>query len=435
MHSPVQIGHEFGRALAALDERRRTIALRRTFARKPQRLAALGAEFGISRERTRQLEANLRQSIEAGTGELIDQAVRWLRAEVGAVAPVDEFRAALDRLVCDAPPKWRGAAEVAVMNVAGYHAMDGVVGDAVFREYVEEIRQRAPRFVDASRVIDEEALRAALETRLAAPWEHAVRNAGLLRIRGRLVLRDTRRTRVALALDEAGRPLARREIAQRAGLADNTTLASLLSSDEMFARLTKDTWGLATWTTEPYQGVVAEVVKRIERGGGKAKIDDLLTEIPDRYGVLPATVRNYLSTHKFTTKDGWVRVAARPRTRRQPLSEARDVAWTAEGKPVLRFPLGEQHLRGNSQKISMAVAQHLGVGLDESRRVPFRHPRGVAPASVIWRSYDPNGPEMGCLREALQRSPVRPGDHVALLLNRRGLRVLDPATALLVAKP
>lgn len=435
MPSPVQIGHEFGRALAALDERRRVIAVRRTFARKPERLAALGEEFGVSRERTRQLEANLRQRIEASTGELIDQAVRWLRAVVGAVAPEDDFRRALAQLVCDARPRWRAAAEVAVMNVGGYRAMDGVVGDAAFREYVEEVRQRAPRFVDESRVIDEAALRDAIETRPVAPWEHAVRNAGLVRIRGKLVLRDTRRTRVALALDAADRPLARREIAQMADLPDNTTLASLLSSEKTFVRLTKDQWGLAKWAGEPYRGVVAEIVRRIERGGGKARVGDLLAEIPDRYGVLPATVRNYLATRKFVIKGGWVRVAERPRARRRLLSEARDVAWTAEGKPVLRFPVGEQHLRGNSQKISIAVAQHLGVGLDQSRRVPFRHPRGVAPASVIWRSYDPNGPELGCLREALRKVEIRPGEDVLLLLNRRGLRLLDPGTALLNAKP
>lgn len=433
--TPVQIGHDFERALAALDERRRVIAVRRTFARKPERLAALGAEFGVSRERTRQLEANLRQRMEARTGELIDQAVRWLRVVVGPVAPEDDFRRALDQLVCDARPKWRAAAEVAVMNVGGYRVMDGVVGDAAFRGYVAEIRQRAPRFLDESRVIDEAALRDAIETRPAVPWEHAVRNAGLIRIRGRLVLRDTRRTRVALALDAAGRPLTRREIAQMADLPDNTTLSSLLSSEEMFVRLTKDEWGLAKWASEPYRGVVAEVVRRIEHEGGKARVEDLLTEIPERYGVLPATVRNYLATRKFVVKDGWVRVADRPRARRRSLSDARDVAWTTEGKPVLRFPAGEQHLRGNSQKISIAVAQHLGVGLDQSRRIPFRYPRGVAPASVIWRSYDPNGPELGCLREALRRVAIRPGEDVLLLLDRRGLRVLGPGAALLNAKP
>lgn len=433
--SPGQIGHEFGRALAALDKRRRVIALRRTYAEKPVRLAVLGKEFGVSRERTRQLEVNLLQRVEPSTGELLGQAARWLRSVVGPVAPLDVFAGAMEEVVGDAPPRWRTAAEVALVRAAGYQIMDGVVGDASFREFVDEVRQRARMFSDRVGLIDEEGLRAAISAPPVPRWDAAVHNAGLIRVRGRLALRDTRRARVALALEEARRPLLRQEIAELANLADNTTLASLLSSDKTFVRLTKDAWGLASWTREPYRGVVSEVVKRLERAGGRIEVEALVEELPEQYGVLPATVRNYLSTRKFVVKDGFVSIAPRPRVSTQPLEEARDVMWTPDGKPVLRFPAGEQHLRGNSQKISMAVAQHLGVGLDQSRRVPFAYPRGVDAASVIWRSFDPNGPEMGRVREALQRADVRPGDDVLVLLNRRRLRLLDPWTVLLDEKP
>ena len=425
LQSPIQIGHEFGRALAALDERRRTIALRRTFARKPEKLAALGEEFGISRERTRQLEANLRWKVESSTRDVVDEGIKWLRAVVGHVADVGEFRKALDELVGDAPRRWRTAAEVAVTNAAGYALMDGVVGDRAFREFVEEVRQRAPRFADRIGVVDEHALRGAVTADAGARWEPAVRNAGLIRIRGSLALRDTRRVRVALALKAAGEPLAREEIARLAALPDNTTLSSLLSSDATFVRLTKDRWGLHTWTDEPYEGVVSEIVKRIERAGGRIEVAALLHDIPERFGVLPATVRNYLATRKFVVVGNFVEVAPRPVAPAQALADARDVVWTARGEPVLRFAAGAHHLRGNSQKISMAVAQHLGVGLDGSAKIPFAHPRGVDAASVIWRSYDPNGPEMGCIREALKATGRRPGEEVHVLLDPAGLRVLD----------
>ena len=119
--------------------------------------------------------------------------------------------------------------------------------------------------------------------------------------------------------------------------------------------------------------------------------------------------------------DGMALVPTSP----EALADARDVVWTARGEPVLRFAAGAHHLRGNSQKISMAVAQHLGVGLDGSAKIPFAHPRGVDAASVIWRSYDPNGPEMGCIREALKATGRRPGEEVHVLLDPAGLRVLD----------
>ena len=91
---------------------------------------------------------------------------------------------------------------------------------------------------------------------------------------------------------------------------------------------------------------------------------------------------------------------------------------------MLRFTIGGHHLRGNSQKISGAVAQHLGVGLDESAKIPFVQPAGVDAASVIWRSYDPNGPEMGRLREALLECGLAPGDTACIELHPDGLTML-----------
>jgi len=93
------------------------------------------------------------------------------------------------------------------------------------------------------------------------------------------------------------------------------------------------------------------------------------------------------------------------------------------------------HLKGNSQKVSVAVAQHLGVGLDGSIKIPFEHPRGVDDASVIWRSYDPNGPEIGRLREALLESGVQPGEEVFVVLRREGLRLLTDASQFVNRKP
>ena len=51
LRGEIQIGREFAGVLEGLDERRRIIARRRTYARVPDKLAVLGKEFGVSRER------------------------------------------------------------------------------------------------------------------------------------------------------------------------------------------------------------------------------------------------------------------------------------------------------------------------------------------------------------------------------------------------
>ena len=435
LRAEIQIGQEFASVLEGMDERRRIIARRRTFARVPEKLAVLGKEFGVSRERARQLEVRLRWEVEKTASRTVGRAAAWLAKAVGEAARPEKFEKILGLLVDDAPPQWRTAVEVAIMKEGGYEYLDGVVGSEAFRVLVERAHRLAPGFASEAGVIDEDALRTRLGAGGVPEWDALMRNARLVRIGDSLVLRDTRRARVFLALREIGEACSRDLIADVAGLSDNSSLSSLLSSDPLFVRFTKDKWGLSDWTDDPYEGVVEAIVRRIEQAGGEVSVSLLVEEIPARFEVLPATVRNYLGTRKFKVDGDMARVVAAPLASPRDLAEARDVVWSPDGTPVLRFLVGLHHLKGNSQKVSVAVAQHLGVGLDGSRKVPFKHPRGVDDASVIWRSYDPNGPEVGRLREALLECGLQPGEEAFVLLGRDGLRLLHNGSELLAEKP
>ena len=435
LRAEIQIGREFASVLRGMDERRRTIARRRTYARVPEKLAVLGNEFGVSRERVRQLEVRLRWEVERATSQTVARAAAWLEKAVGVAARPEKFEKILGLLVGDAPPRWRTAVEVAIINAGGYEYLDNVVGNGVFRVLIERARSVAPGFANDAGVIDEDALRARIGAEGIPEWDALARNARLVRVGESLVLRDTRRARVYLALRETGEPSTRDVIADVAGLNDNSSLSSLLSSDPLFVRFTKDKWGLDDWTDDPYEGVFDAIVKRITEAGGETSVTSLIEDIPARFEVLPATVRNYLSTRKFEVDGDVVRIVAAPVASVRDLGRARDVAWSADGTPVLRFVVGMHHLKGNSQKVSVAVAQHLGVGLDGSVKIPFEHPRGVDDASVIWRSYDPNGPEIGRLREALLECGLQPGEEALLLLRPGGLRLLDDGSALFAEKP
>ena len=435
LRAEIQIGREFASVLEGMDERRRTIARRRTYARVPEKLAVLGNEFGVSRERVRQLEVRLRWEVERAASQTVLGAAAWLERAMGVAARPEKFEKILGLLVGDAPPRWRTAVEVAIMNEGGYEYLDNVVGNGVFRVLVERARSVAPGFANDAGVIDEDALRARIGAVGIPEWDALARNARLVRVCGSLVLRATRRARVYLALREIGEASRRDTIADVAGLIDNSSLSSLLSSDPLFVRFTKDKWGLSDWTDDPYEGVVDAIVRRIEEAGGETSVTSLIEDIPARFEVLPATVRNYLSTRKFEVDGDVVRIVAAPVAPVRDLGRARDVAWSADGTPVLRFRVGLHHLKGNSQKVSVAVAQHLGVGPDGSVKIPFEHPRGVDDASVIWRSYDPNGPEMGRLREALLECGLQPGEEALVLLRPDGLRLLDDGSGLLAEKP
>ena len=282
LRSEIQIGAEFARVLEDMDDRRRIIARKRTYAREPEKLAVLGREFGVSRERVRQLEVRLCLEVERAASRTIETAGEWLAGAVGMAAAPERFDRILELLVGDAPPRWRAAAEVAVMRGGGYEYLDGVVGSEAFRELAGRVQLMAPTYANEVGVIDEDALRKSIAAIGAPDWDALARNAGLVRIGESLVLRDTRRARVFLALRDIGEASRRDVIANVAGLRDNSSLSSLLSSDPLFARFTKDKWGLSEWSDDPYEGVVDAIVKRIVRAGGEVPVASLVEEIPAR---------------------------------------------------------------------------------------------------------------------------------------------------------
>lgn len=438
MRSEMQVGAEISAAFETLGERDRMIAIQRTFARHPVKLAELGVTFGVSRERARQLEVRLRSIVESRIADALARAVRWLQVSVGSAASPTRFARVMNVLTTGAASEWNRVVEVAIMKEGGYKLLDGVVGDEVYRRQVDLAVSLAPRFANPAGVVNEEgllnAIREASESEIVE-WESLVRNAGMVRLERHLALRDTRRARVYVGLAKLGKPGTRDMIAEISNLPNNSSLSSVLSSDPLFVRQTKDRWGLREWTNAPYEGVVEEIVKRIEREGGEVSVATLLAEIPTQFDVLPATVKNYLATRKFAIKGGRVSLVTKPVASPQELGAARDIVWTEDGKPALKIAVNSQHLRGHSQKVSRAVAQHFGVGLDESSTVPFTHPRGVRAASVIWRSYDPTGPEMGCLREALTKAGAKAGVPAYLELGKNTLTVLPEGVKVTSKRP
>ena len=189
---PFQVGARFAEALDTLDVRRRTVALKRTYARNPEKLEALGNDFGVSRERARQLEVGLRSALEEQVGEMLREAAEWLRRTTGSAAEEEDFGRALEMLVGDAPKEVRTGAEVALMEAAGYQRLEWGVGDREFLDLVYKVRSMAPGCANDAGIVDEEELREAAAKDPVPAWDLAVRNAGLVRVGDYLMLRDTR---------------------------------------------------------------------------------------------------------------------------------------------------------------------------------------------------------------------------------------------------
>jgi hypothetical protein len=420
--SELEVGSAFETFFRALDGRRQMIALRRAYSENPEVLEQLGVELGVTRERARQLEADLKKLFRAHAGTRFMQSAIRLRRTLPMVVSPARLGLILRRLVDQASPELQNAARLALSEYIGYEKSGEMWVSREFRELVGPVRERIPDFSDQYGILDEQGLRTFFGIDMGETWDVLTQAAGLKRVQEHLLIRDTREARLVLALRRLGEPASKEQLAESTGL-EIRSLSAVLSNSDSFVRVTKDTWGLVGSTDDPYDGVVGEIIQRIESGGGEANVHELLIEIPERFGVSPGTVNAYLATPKFSLDGDVVRCAEVPGVETPPLSELREVVWTDDGCPVLRLRIADQHLGGWSIKIPPAVAMQLGVGPDSDSIVPVRLPDGCQSASVIWRAHDPNGPEIGRLREALLALKASAGTEVFIVLDPYGLVV------------
>ena len=94
-------------------------------------------------------------------------------------------------------------------------------------------------------------------------------------------------------------------------------IGSYLSSFPNVVRADKARWGLAEWIDDEYEGIEAEIIQRIDEGGGVTSTKRLLDELPRKFGVTTGSVNAYLQSPKFTVERGHVTLATAP-TRPDP---------------------------------------------------------------------------------------------------------------------
>ena len=146
---------------------------------------------------------------------------------------------------------------------------------------------QARRLADDVGLVDEQQLIASLPNegwRRFWPWVRE--RCGLHDLFGSLGIRDSGKARAKAALISIGRPATREEIARICGFGENKA-GSHLSVIPSVVKADKDRWGLEDWVDDEYEGIVGEIIQRIEEDGGATTTERLLTELPGTFGVSP----------------------------------------------------------------------------------------------------------------------------------------------------
>lgn len=281
----------------------RTVLDRRVLASPPDTLAKVGDRLGVSRERVRQMHAKLTKKIEILFGAKVRMIASVFRTQLGDVARERDVDSRINGLVADDGTPTAALARHVLKSSLGYsRTMNGVCLDESACLIVEQLQRAAPSFAEDG-IIDQTALKSVLpDMEWEQHWELLLKCCAFHDIFGFAALRYSEKARTKAALLAIGTPATREEIAELCGL-DPAKIGSYLSSFPNVVRADKSRWGLSEWIDDEYEGIEAEIIQRIEEGGGITTTNRLVKELPAKFGVSASSVNAYLQSPKFVLDD------------------------------------------------------------------------------------------------------------------------------------
>lgn len=387
----------------SIDERFRILARRRFF--EGATLEEIGQEFGITRERVRQLVLQLVAAYRRDS-ELTEAVASAIATRIGPMKFQSRLNQELPQLAADAgfggsfgdyfrlaTKKWEvdgdwlgtsgfvaRAAETLVKLDNGH----GVVG--------------IPDFADALGLPQEDA----------ELWLSEQSNVFALPGTDVVLRARSHQDRAVGILSLAGEPLTLEEIVRRiGGDAPLRSVGNALSTDDRVVKVGNATWALRDWGLAEFSTIFEWIGGRIDAGGGTVPLQELLDAAPDLQ-ISPSSVTAYASSSGYQVVEGVVSRAegANERIEDDP-QDSRDM-YVRDGEWHLLLTVTADHLRGSGFAVPRGVAGIYGVIVDGAVEVPSR----LGPQPV--RVNKLKQPSTGTIRRFLQELGSQEGDRVWL---------------------
>jgi hypothetical protein len=441
--TPLTTGSEVGydlrqamRRLLATGDRSKIVLERRVYGGKDkQTLDQLGKTLGVTRERIRQIEGHLvkqiKECLQAKEFEVVHRAAARLRDDIGACrrlnavpdlaawalgqraapSPEDALHA---RVLFTLAGPWREHAEWLL-----HDASASVVPRT--REAFEERLVEGPITEDeafeilAAHEIPEEDR----PDWLAIVCRCRIIDGFVLHWRGSMA------DKAAAILALRGEPLTGDELMEALGPGTNPrSFINQIQADARFMRRGLKLYGLRHWGGEEYTTIKEEIEQEIERQGGVATIDHLISTLCEQFGVSESSVRAYAVSPPFVrTSDGRVTLGAGEASYvRRPIEDCRG-CFRVGPHWALRVIVDAELLRGSGRPVSVGVPQLLGMRPGEARHV-------TTPMGDLLVRYSRQG-TIGSLRKTALQLGCSEGDRLFVIFAGEAIDFLSiPAAEL-----
>lgn len=412
---------------SAGDERRRAVVARRLFTRTPETLEQLGADFGVSRERIRQIhkqaQEDLRTWLDSPYSQNTVAHLQWISSALGTAGPLDAFWEMSPAHRATVPSLGVVAGE-AILALLPDHEVRGqwlvtASSDALAMKLTDRLREH-------SSIPLEEVTLALLEA--GVPQEH-VRDwlDGLPRSRvmGPHLVRWGRNLpdKAVAVLTLAQRPLHFDELVEGIGGDFNEAgFRERIHDDERIMRLDRRLFGLRSWGGKEYLGLEETMRQEITTAGGEMPISELIERITGWFDISESSIRTMGAGTAFSRpRSGWIALPGLTGTESAPYRPRRVVERTRRcfrdtgGTWWLRVDLNHDHLRGSGFPIPSGFAARCGMRPGDRRHVRI----GDRDSVLVWKTQ----PLMSSIRPLLLAAGSREGDHAFITIAEGTVRL------------
>ena len=368
------------------------------------------------------------------TSPVLREVRPWLLHLAGEVCRIGEFDSYWNRLLEPAAPALRPVVRAALVRAAGYiQKPDGWAVTESASHALTGVRDRLREAGRRTGVVPQSAIAEALGPYIRIPDERTAfleEVVRLARFEGEWIPSDSVRGRVIAALWIIGAPATKAEIGEMAG-ATPSRVSSYLSSVPGVCRADKERWAFEEWVDDPYDGIVGEILQRIEEDGGSTTVARLMSELPATFGVSELSVRSYLATPRFVVRNGTVRLATEAEVATTYFGSVEDVSSAVrldDGTWAVRIRVEERFLNGYSAGFPAPVGQAVGMQPGESLVVPVADtPHSV---SLIWRIENTSRlVDLGRLAPVLEYLKISPGEDLVVAPGRNLVRIYRESDA------
>ena len=411
--------------LSVLSENDRYVVTRLSLSPNPLTLNQIGQELGVSRERIRQINNRAEKTIYKSLNEKTFLPVKWIAKELhtrlGDLAPLKHPFTI--KTVEELLPGERAPYHLQMLlNLANYRVDDGWLTITSLHQIEYLFAKAADEFGILPKDYEKEML---IQTNVS-PEFHQIVLASLNKISersGRYVIWrnsvvDKAVTILALRGEAADMETIISEIGESYSL---TGAKDRLRSDPRVMRVNKTEFGLRAWGLEEYSGIIEEICERIERGGGSAELEGLVTEIVSTFGVAESSVRIYCSAPMFVIKDGIVEFCLTEDRKKIPenITGVEGAYKLSPSEVSMLASIDKDTLRGSGRALMPTLTAALKVQPGEERIY-----QGIdGSVRITWPISSALGGSRGSIRNFARSLNAYEGDRVLLVFDTEQMTV------------